>query len=540
MTRFHLYWYAAILILAAFLRFWQIGSVPIGITNDEGGSIYSSYSISKTLRSLDGKFLPLTFNLDNSYGPVAIYLDAPFVALFGPNAYGLRLPFAILSLCSVVLIFFLVFELTSHIWVSLSCMLGLAISPWHIHMNHGAYDGPITFLFLLSLYIFIRGVRKGNILWSIPWIALSFYSYHAIKIYWIVYIPLLILIYWSELWQKQKIKLILFVGICVVILASFLYVLKSQSITRQQVLLFPNIQKMSEEVNRERRYSIGPLWFSSMFSNKITNYTGQLLERYAKAFTPQFLFLYGEGGIYGSFHHGVLYLIDIGLLLSGVAYILRRGSVKLNVLLFGSLLLAPLPSTVTIDVSYALRGIFMLPFLMIFWGMGLYQIVSWCYVQKTFFSKCFAVAVFVAYVWSVLGFVHLYFFRYSVSGSEYWFASSRDASELIGLLKRKYKNVYVGQAGKMFMFQYALYNAIALSEVKAAWNTAKAPFIIGNVSILETCIEEQNLEYDPNRDLPPSTLYITRDSCHPYATPSATIRDRSEDLHVIWNIYEKK
>lgn len=181
----------------------------------------------------------------------------------------------------------------------------------------------------------------------------------------------------------------------------------------------------------------------------------------------------------------------------------------------------------------------MLPFLMIFWGMGLYQVLSWCYVQKTFFARCIAAAVCFAYFWSVLGFIHLYFFQYSVSGSEYWFASSRDAAELIGILNNKYKHVYVGGAGKMFMFQYAVYNRIGLEKVREAWNMKNPPYTIGNVSILESCLGDKNTTYDPNRDLPASTLYIARDSCHSNATPSATIRDRSEDLHVIWDIYEK-
>lgn len=527
MSRIQLYIYAAILVLAAFFRFWQIGAVPIGITNDEGGSIYSSYSISRALRSLDGKFLPLTFNLDNSYGPVAIYLDAPFVAMFGANAYGLRLPFAILSLGSVILLFFVTYLLTGHIWVSLASMLGLAISPWHIHMNHGAYDGPITFFFLLSLVVFLYQVRKGNILWSLPWIAISFYSYHATKIYWMLFIPCLLILYGKDLWAHQKGKLLIFITACFIVLASFGYIVKTQSITRQQVLLLPDMAKMSKEINNDRTYSTGPMWLRSVFSNKLTNYTGQLLDRYVQAFTPQFLFVNGEGGIYGTYHHGVLYLIDIALLLTGVAYILRRGSVRTTLFLFGSLALAPLPSTITIDVSYALRGIYMLPFFMIFWGMGLFQILSWCYVQRTLFSKGIISLICIGYAWSVLGFIHLYFNRYSVYGAEYWFASSRDVAELAGHLKNQYKQVYIGRGGKMFMFQYALYNHVPLDTVIRAWNTKTEPYIIDTVSIFDNC----------PLTVPPSTLYIARDPCNPGATPSATIRDKGETLRKLWDIY---
>lgn len=538
MNRLQTYLFFSILCVAAFFRFWQIGSVPIGITNDEGGSIYSSYAISQRLRSLDGRFLPLTFNLDNSYGPVAIYMDAPFVALFGANAYGLRMPFALLALLGVIVLFALVLELTGNTWVALSSMLGLAISPWHIHMNHGAYDGPITFLFLLSLYIFVVQIRKGNILWAIPAITLSFYSYHATKIFWIIALPLLMVLYAKELWEKQKGNVILFTALCLIILGSFVYVLRSQSITRQHVLLWPDLPKISQEVNMERTYSSGPLWLRSIFSNKLTNYTGQLLHRYIQAFTPQFLLVYGEGGIYGTYRHGVLYLIDIGLLLSGVAYLLRRGSVRLNILLFGSLVLAPLPSTLTIDVSYALRGIFMLPFLMIFWGMGFYQVFSWCYVHRTLFARSVAVAIIIGYCWSIAAYTYLYFNRYSVYGAEYWFASSRDVAEIAGVLRDTHERVYIGKAGKMFMFQYAVYNRISLEEVTRAWNTANPPYIIGNVYLLEDCLGDRSEVFDPNTELPAKTVYITRESCHPHATPSATIRDRGETLRKIWNIYE--
>ena len=92
MTRWILF---VIIFIAAILRLWNVGAMPPGITNDEGGAIYSALSAWKTGRSLDGVFLPLSFNLDNSFPPVNIYLTAPFIGIFGPNAWASRVPLAV-------------------------------------------------------------------------------------------------------------------------------------------------------------------------------------------------------------------------------------------------------------------------------------------------------------------------------------------------------------------------------------------------------------------------------------------------------------
>lgn len=527
-----------LLFIAVFFRFWLLGDIPVGVTNDEAGGFFNTYSIAVTGRSIDGRFLPLSMNLDNSSAPVFVYLTVPFIWLFGISAYAIRIPFAILSLGSVFLLYLITQRLIQNRYVALSAAFALAVSPWNIHMNRGAYDGPITFFFLLAIYVFLRKVENGNILWTLPWILISFYSYHATKIFWIAFIPMLLLIFRRELSARKREVMLFLIG-CLAIGASFWFVLRFQGVTRQQVLLTPDMTKLSRQVDWERTANTAPWVLRVVYSNKLFVYGREILMRYVQAFSPQLLFVTGEIGIYGTYYHGLLYLLDVPLLLLGFLYLARLKQIHARNLIIGSIFLAPLPSSITSDVSFAMRGIYMLPFLMMLIGCGFYQLVLWAQRFKGYTSLSVIYMFFGLYAFSIVGYFYLYFYRYSIYGAELWFASSKDVSEAIGVMRRKYDRVWVSRAGAMYLFQYGLYNRSDLSSVARAWN-GPWPKQIDNVYLFEDCITPKGKTFDPKSDLPVSTLYITRQSCHSESTPSATIQDRGEPLLTLWKFYDHK
>ena len=73
-----------ILILAAFLRIYQLGSIPNGFFADEAANGYDSYSILKTGRNVLGKYFPYFFRHHNveSISGIYIYSSIPFIFLF--------------------------------------------------------------------------------------------------------------------------------------------------------------------------------------------------------------------------------------------------------------------------------------------------------------------------------------------------------------------------------------------------------------------------------------------------------------------------
>src|SRR5680860_1092308 len=49
-----------IVVLGAFLRFYQLGNIPAGLLNDEANKGYDAYSLLITGRDQWGSFMPLT------------------------------------------------------------------------------------------------------------------------------------------------------------------------------------------------------------------------------------------------------------------------------------------------------------------------------------------------------------------------------------------------------------------------------------------------------------------------------------------------
>jgi 4-amino-4-deoxy-L-arabinose transferase-like glycosyltransferase len=531
-------WIILILLLASVLRFWDLGKVPEGISNDEAGYGMSALSIWKTGRSLDGKFLPLSFTLDNSFAPVQIYLGAPFVGILGLSSFSMRLPFAILSVISIYLLYRIVFLLTNNVFASLAAAFVLSISPWHLQMNRVSYDGPISFSFLWATNIFLKKVKKGSILWSLPIWAIAWYSYHATKPFFIVYILLLLILFFKELYVRRK-ELLLFSFGIILIIVSFIPVVRTQNVTRQNILLWNDKERAIQFVEFQRNHSIGPEILKSVFTNKILYYVRTFREQYLEGLSPQYLFLYGEVGglnnLYGTGFRGMMYIIELPLLLFGIWNILRYGKDKFKWFVFVALCTAPLGSAISIDRSYGLRSIMMLPFLCIIVGFGIDYVVQKLINKHSVFSKLFICVFVILYFYFFVSYLYQYYFQYPVYAAEHWFQSTKDLSLYLESRKSEYKNVYVVDAGPMSVLQYGLYNHIDLSLVKNAWNSSW-PKKIGTITFLEKCMDTPYL--NENNEKLSHTLVILRESCTTLATPSSAIKNKSEPSQTIWKIYE--
>src|SRR5271156_264993 len=83
------------IVVALFLHFWRIGSVPRGFSVDECSVAYNAYCIAKTGADEYGVKYPVFFRcLDNYQDPVLIYCLAPLVKVFGLTERTVRIPSA--------------------------------------------------------------------------------------------------------------------------------------------------------------------------------------------------------------------------------------------------------------------------------------------------------------------------------------------------------------------------------------------------------------------------------------------------------------
>src|SRR3990167_10845377 len=216
----HLLIFAALIFLAAiFLRFWQIDKVPVSLFGDEIDVGLQASSIAQTGRDYFGNRLPILFHSFSEYRlPMQLYLDVPFIKLFGLNEIGVRSVSVLMGFLSLVLFYFLVKELFSG-KLAIIATLFLMISPWHINFSRQANDAGILLPFIIGgTLFFIKGLKNYRYLYlSAIFFSLSLYAYAIATLFTPLFVIALMVIFRKEIIKYSYNKLF-FVGLVGIII----------------------------------------------------------------------------------------------------------------------------------------------------------------------------------------------------------------------------------------------------------------------------------------------------------------------------------
>lgn len=148
-------WLAAILLFAAFLRFYELGTVPPGIAPDEG------MEGSNALEALETHHFQVFYPENNGREGLYANAVAASVALFGNTKFALRLPAAVAGTLTVAGLYCLAAELFP-VEVALAASFLLAASFWHLVASRMAGHAILAPLFLTwTLFFLVRGLRHG-------------------------------------------------------------------------------------------------------------------------------------------------------------------------------------------------------------------------------------------------------------------------------------------------------------------------------------------------------------------------------------------
>lgn len=95
---------SGIIFLAIILRIPALDKFPPSLYSDEISQGYNAYSVLLTGHDEYGKYFPVSFR---SFGdwkpPLQTYIMIPTIWMFGLNAWGVRLPSAIVGILTVLL-----------------------------------------------------------------------------------------------------------------------------------------------------------------------------------------------------------------------------------------------------------------------------------------------------------------------------------------------------------------------------------------------------------------------------------------------------
>lgn len=202
--------FLSIIMLAVILRFYNLGTVPHGMTWDEAAIGYTGYSILHTRRDEWLERLPVSFKSFGDYkAPLAIYTNGIFTTVFGMNALAVRLPFALAGVLAVIAIYFFARSLfkdeENKEYIALLTAAMLAITPWHVHFSRIAFESGLALVLLISgIYFFIKLFSQSNkysfifAIMSSICLAASMYAYHSAKL-----VTPLLLIFFCILYAKN-------------------------------------------------------------------------------------------------------------------------------------------------------------------------------------------------------------------------------------------------------------------------------------------------------------------------------------------------
>lgn len=432
-----------IIVLAFFLRFYELGKVPASPDWDEVSLGYNAYSILKTGRDEYGKFLPLVFrSFDDYKPPLYVYLTIPAIALFGLNVTAVRLPSAILGTLTILFAYFLIRELfAQHKYrekISLISVFLLAISPWHLQFSRVAFEtNTALFLNVAGASFFFLG-RKKPFLWlfSVLFFALAPYAYHSARVFTPLLIIGLVIFYKEELLKRIKWTFSLTLLIFLIELPLIFILMSPEGRLRitgvsimsdQTNVLRRDIQKIEED--HQNNSSI----FSLLHNRRIT-YGLKMVDGYLRHFDLRWLFLDGDNKRHHAPDMGLLYLWELPFLLIGVYKLFFSVKNSNKKFIFWWFLIAPLPSVITTELPHAVRTLCFLPTFQIFTAIGI--IVSWEIIKSgKIIIKAFSLCYLLFIIFNIYFYFHQYYQHLNYETAKYW---QYGYASLVNLVRKEY------------------------------------------------------------------------------------------------------
>jgi 4-amino-4-deoxy-L-arabinose transferase-like glycosyltransferase len=448
--------FSLVLILAIFLRVYRLDSLEL--FGDELDVGYQAYSILKTGKDYQGNTLPVYMeSLSESRAPLFLYSAVPFVAIFGLNEWGVRLPAVFWGVLGLVFLYLLVKFWFKDQKIALLSAFLLSISFWHLHYSRAAFEVTLLLsLILAGTYFFLKAKEQSWLyLLSAVCFGLSFYTYNIAN----VFVPLwgLALLFFRFKTAKKLKPLFVPAGLLVVIVFPLgLKILGGQAAGRfSQINIFANQKSIDWLI--EKRSSGGNDLLERVFHNKLTRFSLDFAQNYLTAFSPQFLFISGDPNPRHSIPgFGLLPWALLPLLVFGAALALRKKSQE-DLLVFGWLVFAPVASALTVGGgNQATRLFVMLPPLMILCATGAR------YLLLSRLGKVILGGLATLLVFNLLSYSHELFAHYPKDQFRYWHYGYKETT--LALKESGCARVYINNSHDPFLLRYLFW-----MKIEPAW-----------------------------------------------------------------------
>jgi len=438
---------AALLAIGLFLRVWQVGKIPISLFGDEIDVGLQAYSILTTGKDYLGNRLPVLFHSFSEYRlPLQLYLDVPFVKLFGLNEVGVRATSVLMGFLSLFFLYLLIREISNKKLATIATIFML-FSPWHFNFSRQANDAGILLPFILAgTWSFFKGLKNSKYLvLSGVIFALSIYAYAISSLFTPLFVASLFLIYRKEMLKHKPKYLFVALASGLIILLPYIdQIIKGTASSRYAYISVLNKDDLISEVIKERKWSGSSI--SKLYYNKYTVGAFKLTNNYLQSFSSDFLFVNGDPNSrqavsgFGMMYHYDFLLVILGGYLCLRVLIKDRKSKTHEIILVVWLLLSPIPSILTKGGgNHASRLILMLPPLIFLSAKGFEFFISNTRDLKT---KVIISVFVLIMIFDVGRFIHRYFVIWPKESWRIWQYGFKDVITDVKNKDAEYERIY--------------------------------------------------------------------------------------------------
>lgn len=456
---------AFVILLASFLRLYDLGKVPQSLNWDEVSLGYNAYSILKTGADEYGKALPVVLQSFDDYKPALYtYLAIPTVGLLGLTAQAVRLPSAFAGIGAVVIVYFLVLSLLGNKSVNISgreikpffiailASFFLAISPWHIQFSRIAFESNVGLTInLLGFYLFLKGIKNKYFLpLSFVFFALNIHMYQSDRVFSPLLAIALCLIFYKKLLASKKVFLLSTICALIVAMPLIIYIL-----TNQNALLRAKGVSVFSEQSLVRRSSDKLLndsktnnLIGKVLDNRRTEYGKAIINGYISHFDPNWLFITGDIARHHAPYMGLLYLFTLPFLLIGIyVMVFLKIERKYKFSFFAYFLLVPIPASITSGVPHAVRTLNFAWTYELFIALGLMATIVFVLSQKNKFLRIILILLSAVYCLlstvNIAYYLNQYFVQLNYYNASDWLYGYKEAISYIDQRKGNYDKIVI-------------------------------------------------------------------------------------------------
>lgn len=458
--------YFLVILLAAVLRFYQLGTTPVSLEWDEVAIGYDAYSILHTGRDQFGQLFPLTFrSLDDYKPPIYEYLTILPVAVFGLNEFSVRFPSAVFGVLAVLFTILLGKELAalmpltrkSALRIGLLAGFFLAVSPWHLQFSRAAFEVNISVaITIAAVWAFLVGLRRpGIFLLSAVLLGIDLFSYHSTR----VVTPLLMIALFALLNRRlPSLKWVLGYGIiyCAFFLAVLPILLSKEAQIRFTAtnIFNPGTRYLDEKdlpkQFLEQRHQdalagyelAGKIFHNQRFIYMDYETVKKAFGKYISHFGFEYLFIRGDAPLHHAPKFGLMYLWELPFLLAGAVYLLKHLN-RYSLIIFTWMLTAPIPVAVTREAPHAVRSELLLPTFQLITAIGLWRTFRLLVDESKAFVWLFLLGAIPVFSANMGYYLHQYYVHTNYEISDKWLYGRKEAVAYTESVKDQYDRILV-------------------------------------------------------------------------------------------------